>query len=87
MIGNKGNSSKKVGTMLRIPGFEIDITAVFSVAAILWVVSFAYAPQQYREVIALAGAAAAVVGALLAAFYAGRTLSHIVEQEKAKVSF
>jgi hypothetical protein len=51
------------------------------------VIIYSFTPQEYREIVAIVGAAAAGVGALLAAFYAGRTLAHMVSQENAKLSF
>lgn len=80
-------NAQGIGTLFRIPSFEVGVTGVLCVAAVFWVLIYAYVPQQYREVVALVGAAAACVGALLAAFYAGRTLAHMVKQENDKLSF
>lgn len=69
-----------VGTVFTVPSFPIKTSVVLVLLALAWIVLYYFVPIAWKPIVGLGGAAAAGVGALLGAYYAGQMLQTQIRQ-------
>lgn len=81
-----GEGGQDPGTFITVPSFPLKASMLLGVAAVIWIAVYFLIDPKYQAVTALVGAAAAGVGALLGAYYAGQMLRTQIRQHEVAIA-